>query len=426
MKRQNLAKSSKNQLSLIPEPSQQSLDGDWDFTSEDTQYLTHGLHPYLASMIPQIPRKLVHLYTRPGMRILDPFVGGGAVLVEAYLANLESTGIDVNPLATIVSKAKSTPIPSSVLIKVLELFDKIYDCTKADVPDFPKHARIDYWFKPYTYEPLARIRATIDELTSCIEKGYHDSLWNLLACIYSDTVRNMSLTYRGEVRLRRLQDEDLEKFNPNVVLEFKKAMNKGFARVSSLPFYKNIPEVHIGDSREISIENGYFDLVITSPPYGDIKNTIPYHQFSKNMLYWLGLGDKALQHIQKKSLGAKQGLKFAPRSATLLEAISRMSKKVLIHEATCFYHDYLCALQEITRVTSGRVIIVIGHRILDGTKIDNPQITTELMEQIGWRLEVRYDRTIRKKRLNKKMGFGNNAQGATIDSEAILVYMPSC
>lgn len=425
MKRQCLAKSSQNQLSLLPELSQRSLDGDWDFTSEDTQYLTHGLHPYLASMIPQIPKKLIHLYARHGMRILDPFVGGGAVLVEAYLANLDSTGFDVNPLAAIVSKAKSTPIPSSILIKTLELFDKIYSCTKAELPHFPKHARIDYWFKPYMYEPLARIRIAIDELASIFEQSHHDALWNLLACIYSDTVRNVSLTYRGEVRLRRLQGEDLEKFNPNVVLEFKKAMEKGFARVSNLPFHKNIPDVHIGDSRKIAVENGYFDLVITSPPYGDIKNTIPYHQFSKNMLYWLGFGDKALQHIQEKSLGTKQSLKSAPQSAILSDSLGRMSKKTLIHEAKCFYHDYFCALQEIARVTSERIIIVIGHRILDGTKIDNPQITTELMEQIGWRLEVRYDRTIRKKRLNRKMGYGNNAQGATIDSEAILVYVPN-
>jgi hypothetical protein len=54
--------------------------------------------------------------------------------------------------------------------------------------------------------------------------------------------------------------------------------------------------------------------------------------------------------------------------------------------------------------------------------IDNPAITTEMMSNIGWRLEDRFNRGIRKKRLNRAMGFGNNAQGATIDSEAILVY----
>jgi len=31
----------------------------WDFPNADTQYLTHGLHPYPARMIPQIARELI-------------------------------------------------------------------------------------------------------------------------------------------------------------------------------------------------------------------------------------------------------------------------------------------------------------------------------------------------------------------------------
>ena len=68
-------------------------------------------------------------------------------------------------------------------------------------------------------------------------------------------------------------------------------------------------------------------------------------------------------------------------------------------------------------------MIVIGHRILDGVVVDNPAITTELMELLGWRLEAWHQRTIRKKRIHRKMGFGHNAQGGTIDREAILVYV---
>ncbi len=92
------------------------------------------------------------------------------------------------------------------------------------------------------------------------------------------------------------------------------------------------------------------------------------------------------------------------------------------HEAVCFYHDYFTALREIVRVTAETVVIVIGHRILDGVVIDNAAITTELMAQLGWQLEERFARDIRRKRINKKMATGNTANGGTIDSEAILVY----
>jgi hypothetical protein len=140
------------------------------------------------------------------------------------------------------------------------------------------------------------------------------------------------------------------------------------------------------------------------------------------MLYWLGLGTPAIDQIREFSLGAKRKNKKSPPSDTFCKALNEMSKPNLIHEAVCFYSDYYDALVRIARLTSGRIIIVIGHRILNGVVIDNPAITTEIMDEIGWALETRFDRSIRKKRLNRKMGFGNNAQGGTIDTEAILVY----
>ncbi|MEM4353957.1 MAG: hypothetical protein QW470_04320, partial [Candidatus Caldarchaeum sp.] len=50
---------------------------DWDFEGADTQYLTHGIHPYPARMIPQIAHRLISRYShdpqpdpvRPALRL---------------------------------------------------------------------------------------------------------------------------------------------------------------------------------------------------------------------------------------------------------------------------------------------------------------------------------------------------------------------
>ena len=414
----------RNQLQLF-EKLPKDGESEWDFAGEDTQYLTHGLHPYLAAMIPQITEKLLRMYAKPGTKVLDPFVGGGAVLLESYLADLPSAGYDINPLAIIVSKAKTTPIPLPILTKTSIAFHKIYPEVDADIPEFSERSRIDFWFKDYTFEPLGKIRTALKQVVDQADQEWQVAIRTLLDCIYSNTVRDVSLTYRGEVRLRKLQGNDYEKFNPNILEEFVKRMEDAFQRVSQLPVKQHKPSAYEGDCREMQFDDNQYDLVITSPPYGDIKNTIPYHQFSKNMLYWLGIGDESLGKIREGSLGANSGQEGLPPSKTLKTAIEKMDKPNLIHEAIRFYIDYLEALKEITRVTSERVIITIGHRILSAVLIDNPNITTELMESIGWRLEDRFDRKIRKKRLNRKMGFGNNAKGGTIDAEAILVYVPA-
>jgi len=412
----------KAQLGLFPDLISTPREGEWDFTGEDTQYLTHGLHPYLAAMIPQIAAKLLELYAPPGTKVLDPFMGGGTVLLESYLADIASSGFDVNPLAVIIAKAKVTPIPSKVLISAMHKFDRLYPAAYPSVLSFPENARMAYWFKPYMFEPLARIHKTIAAVIDQATPDFSQNLQILFYCVFSNTVRDVSLTYRGEVRLRRLQGKDFERFNPDILTEFRSRLQDACRRVSGLPVKSHVPSIQEGDARKIPVADNYYDLVITSPPYGDIKNTIPYHQFSKNMLYWLEIGETALEKIRCSSLGSKTSNKVAPKSRTLRRAIGQMKKPNLIHEAICFYADYWDALRETARVTSQKIIIITGSRILDGVALDNPAITSDLMGQIGWRLEAQYSRVIRKKRIHRKMGFGNNAQGGTIDHEEILVY----
>src|SRR5437868_4039724 len=83
----------------------------WDFADARTGDGPHGIHPYPAKFIPQIPRALIELY-HPGDNspVLDPFCGSGTTLVEACAAKIPSVGIDLNPLATLVAKVKTTPM----------------------------------------------------------------------------------------------------------------------------------------------------------------------------------------------------------------------------------------------------------------------------------------------------------------------------
>ena len=76
---------------------------------------------------------------------------------------------------------------------------------------------IKYWFKEYMLEPLLKIKKSI----SCLEDQIKDDIQasaiiNLYQVIFSATIRDVMLTYRGEVRLRKLQGQDLQKFSPHI------------------------------------------------------------------------------------------------------------------------------------------------------------------------------------------------------------------
>ena len=47
---------------------------DWDFADAETSYLTHGLHPYPAEYIPQIPHELIRELSNMGETVGDIFL----------------------------------------------------------------------------------------------------------------------------------------------------------------------------------------------------------------------------------------------------------------------------------------------------------------------------------------------------------------
>ncbi len=108
-----------------------------------TTYLTHGIHPYTAKLIPHIPRYFIEKYTEKNEVILDPFCGSGTTLLEARLLERNAIGIDINPLAILLSKVKTTPLDVEELKHTIQLCKENLKDGKGKIfVDFPN---IDYW-----------------------------------------------------------------------------------------------------------------------------------------------------------------------------------------------------------------------------------------------------------------------------------------
>ena len=73
--------------------------------------LTHPFHSYPARLHPATARVLVDIVgsrmPAEDMPLVDPFCGSGTVLVEARAARINAVGVDLNPLAVLVARAKS-------------------------------------------------------------------------------------------------------------------------------------------------------------------------------------------------------------------------------------------------------------------------------------------------------------------------------
>src|SRR3990167_2144551 len=195
----------------------------WDFKESDTKEFTHCIHTYPAMMIPQIARRLIYLYGKESKTLLDPFMGSGTSLVEASLVPhiKEAYGFDLNPLAYLISKVKTTPINLEILEKELPhiLNTKEYE-------ELPKFKNLEFWFKPKVIENLAILKTAINKIPDNDTKDF-------FKVVLSETIRNVSNTRNSEFKLYRMEKEKLEKYNPNVFLEFEEIVKLLLLMVNS-------------------------------------------------------------------------------------------------------------------------------------------------------------------------------------------------
>ena len=120
--------------------------------SNDQSYLTHGIHKFPAKFFPELPRYLIQKYSVLGEAVLDPMCGSGTVVLEAMLNNRIGIGIDIDPIARLISKVKTTPIDPGFLINsARNLVERIHELDslpdyQPSIPDF--HYR-ENWFRPF-------------------------------------------------------------------------------------------------------------------------------------------------------------------------------------------------------------------------------------------------------------------------------------
>ena len=347
----------------------------WDFRESNTKEYTHCIHTYPAMMIPQIARRLIYLYGQEAKTLLDPFMGSGTSLVEASLVPRikEAYGFDLNPLAYLISKVKTTPLNSDILESQLKTF---FNCVgSSNIPDFKN---IDFWFKPQVIEKLSMLKSHINKIQ---DKDIRDFF---LVC-FSETVRNVSNTRNGEFKLYRMEKEKLEKYSPDVFAEFEKITKNNIKGMRDYIPKRTQTKTHpnnFSSMQDLPLKNESIDIIVTSPPYGDSRTTVAYGQFSRLALQWLDYED--VPSLDNKLLGGKasKDLEIKINSQSLKKTINKIKEidEKRAREVLSFYEDFDQVIIQLNRVMAknGYVCFVVGNRTVKGINIPTDKIMSEM------------------------------------------------
>ena len=376
-----------------------------------TTYASHGMYYYPAKFIPQVVRWAIDRYTSEGSEILDPFAGSGTVCVEALLTGRNATCIDLSPILNVLIEGKTFRNPS------LEgLLQKASNITKSAKEYIPKWSNIRYWYPESIYRILSKMWG-----------GYFENKDPILLLALLKTSKKYSFgddqvpkLFKSKQKIKSIEGILREDYDAMIHSYFFKTVKEMYS--SSIEFSKlyrggNIRA--IGDTDMLNYEpEGRYDLIVTSPPYGQAHE---YIRSVKLELGWLGYGDEKIRELGKHEIPYSRNVPSVEiKSKTFAEYLAKVKSDKIRTISENYFKSVLSILDKCMKHLneSGHAAIFIGNASFGGITFPFHKIFKEHMEHEGYTFEILLEDKIIGRRLFKGR---NNLSPNGMDSEYLLV-----
>ncbi|MDD1778794.1 MAG: site-specific DNA-methyltransferase [Candidatus Helarchaeota archaeon] len=388
-------------------------------------YQTHGLYVYPAKFIPQIPQFCIRQFSNPHDVILDPFCGSGTTLVEALLLKRNAYGLDINPLAQLISKVKTTPLDLQHLANEsisLEQFLSTNPSASNSTEEVPFFPNLAYWFAPNVLQELVKLQRYIFNIPDV-------PIQNFFRLILASIIRDVSLADRDQLHPAKTKFSRQKKpVNVSTYEIFRKALIPRLSIMESFSHH-NFSDVFaqiIGeDATKINCPQTV-DLAVTSPPY---VNALDYVRIHKLEAFWTGLlSPQEISSLQRKFIGTDRIYREYYQKSPLFsnEELNSLISQIAIFDkkragiVTMYFMKMFQNLREVYRLLrpEGYYCIVIGANNIRTIHIPTPQILISYAEEeLGYENIINYSYEI----INKRLKIPRASHGGNIKKEWIIV-----
>jgi len=400
---------------------------------------------YPAMMVPSVQEPIIEKLSHAiegEVSLLDPFVGASNTLVTAMKYGMNVFGQDINPLSILLSQVKTN----------FYLTDELIDAEKRIVSDINSDTsdtveitfvNIDKWFTRSIQIELSKIyRAINKEPNLKIRKFF----WIVLA----ETIRLTSNDRTSTFKMHMRSIEEIKTRLISAIKTFSIVSKKNIKNISDYISvltqnghirrgkYIKKAEVIWGDTLSGIKTKKTFNLLVTSPPYGDNQTTVTYGQFSYLPLQWIPMEDidktigleylRTAQEIDAKSLGGqfRGNIKDIEeetfeKSITLKKFVTQFKcdERKKAEKVTRFIYELDNSIDKILpRMEKDSFLAwTIGNRNVNKQVVQNDLILKELFNSKGIDLFTDLEREILSKRMPVRNNFSN-----MMSKEKIIIF----
>jgi DNA modification methylase len=372
------------------------LQSDLNYHNDDSAELSHDFHSFPAKFPPQLPRAFIRDLTNIGDTVLDPMMGSGTCVLEACAADRVGIGVDLDPLAILLTKVKVSPLDPAQMAQIgLDIADQaernLHQSEKTIEADLEscfdnKTAEfVKYWFSRETQLELTALIREIDQVSDSAAKSFLQLAFSAIIITKSGGV---SLAWDlGHTRPHKYIKGKGKSYR-SAFSEFKRRVMKNAGGLSHLAVMPGRASIQFGNAEDLHLNDNSVDLLFTSPPYP--SNAIDYMRAHKFSLVWFGYRIDDLSELRSQYIGGEKtsGYAFLDLPIATSQIINRVAeadaKKGLALRR--YYSEMRRVLSEAFRVLRPNcaAVFVVGSSIMRGIDTRVQDCLSEIGQTVGF------------------------------------------
>ena len=317
---------------------------------------THGFHSYPGRMHPDLPKTLLEQFPT-GIKVFDPFMGGGTVLLEGMLLKHKVMGNDLSPIANLVVKERCRWISEKNASHLWEVFEQVKERVKIRSVEKRNVQRANLnWLNKhhpaYLFVELLQWIDAIENIRNANERDTLRAVFSSLIVKFSNKISETSQFSKPPTFPKGAVGVWMEKKTHELLknqIELAKRISKS-------------PSINIWNEDISSLEGpekNSIDCTIMSPPF---PGTYDYLEMQVLRMKWLGYS------TEKMVSGEISDRNYTPKQwKQIFREFMLKVRRWTSQEGVCYLH--------------------LGDWLEGGERLSGLDFVRKYSDSVGWNVE---------------------------------------